>query len=220
MSIGLIFDIDGTLVTFKFDVQGTRSALLSELTEMGFATAGLTLASPTQKIMDSVRDQVRAGSVSWDYPSARDRLYSILDRFEEESSRTAVAFPDTVETLRLLREQRVKLAVLTNSGRRSALPLLAKYSLAEFFDFVLTRDDVDAMKPSPDGIHKALSLMALPKRNVYYVGDSPYDIMAAKRAELKVISVATGNYDTERLKAEGADIVVESLRKLPDALPL
>jgi HAD superfamily hydrolase (TIGR01549 family) len=219
MPPGLIFDIDGTLVSFRFDVQGTRSALLAEMTKMGFDVTGLSLSSPTQRIMDAVRSQIESGRVGGDYLSIKARLYSILDRFEEESSSNATLFPDTVETLKLLRERSVKLCVLTNSGRRSAYQLLDKYSLSRFFAFVLTRDDVDAMKPDPEGIHKALSMLSLPKEEVLYVGDSPYDIMAAKQAGLKVISVATGNYDSERLRAEGADLVIESLKGLPGILP-
>lgn len=216
----MIFDIDGTLVTFKFDVLGTRSALLTELGRMGFSTEGLAMTSPTQRIVDAVRDQIQRGEVRADFPSTRDRLYSILDRFEEESSRTAVLFPGTIETLRTLRERSVRLGILTNSGRRAAMPLIARCSLGQFFQFVLCRDDVDAMKPSPDGIHKALAVMGLPRDAVSYVGDSPYDIMAAKRANLRVISVATGNYDAQRLKSEGADLVIGSLSELPDLLPL
>ena len=218
MTVGLIFDIDGTLVTFRFDVQGTRSALLSEMTRMGFSTTGLTLSSPTVKIMESVREQAASGAR--DYQSARARLYSILDRFEAESSANATIFPGTVETLKFLKKKSVKLGVLTNSGRRAALPLLARYSLTEYFDFVLTRDDVDAMKPAPDGIHRALSLMVLPKEHVFYVGDSTLDIMAAKGAGLKVISVATGNYNAQRLRAEGSEFVIESLAELPRLLSL
>lgn len=219
MPLGLIFDIDGTLVTFRFDIKGARSALLAEVSRMGFGTSELTSSSPTQKIIDTVRSQIQSGRVGGDYASIRGRLYEILDKFEEESSRDATLFPDTLETLRRLRARSVRLVVLTNSGRRSALQLLRKYSLLEFFDFVLTREDVDAMKPNPEGIQKAVSMLSLPKEEVCYVGDSPYDVVAAKRAGLKVISVATGNYDRERLKLEGADVVIESIGKLLDVIP-
>ncbi|MDV3277379.1 MAG: HAD family hydrolase [Nitrososphaerales archaeon] len=220
MSLGLIFDIDGTLVTFRFDVRGTRRELIAELTKDGFDTSDLTLSSPTQRIMDAARGQVVAGKVRTDYPSLKQRLYSILDRFEMESSMNASLFPGTVETLRFLRSRSAKLGVLTNSGRKSAEEVLNRYSLAEFFDFVLTREDVDEMKPSPEGIHRAVSMFSLPKESLYYVGDSLYDIIAAKEAGLKVVSVATGNYTAQKLREEGADIVIDSLPSLPRVLRL
>lgn len=220
MTLGILFDLDGTLFTFNFDIQGSRRALLSELSKFGFDTSGLSLNSPTQNIIDAAKSQVAAGSVKVDFASVKRRLYSILDEFEIESGKSVTAFPGAKEVLVTLRSRSAKLAVLTNSGGRASSRLLERSSLRSFFDFVLTRDDVDAMKPRPEGLSQAVSLFGLPKERVVYVGDSPYDIMAAKAAGLKVVSVATGNYRVERLRSEGADVVVGSLAELPSVLAL
>ena len=53
---------------------------------------------------------------------------------------------------------------------------------------------------------------------VYYVGDSPYDIAAARGAGVKVVSVASGNYSVERLRSEGADFAVASITEVPAVL--
>jgi len=220
MTLGILFDLDGTLVTFNFDVQGSRKALLAELAKSGFDTSGLSLTSPTQTVIDAAKAQVAAGSVSVDFERVKRRLYSILDGFELESGKSVAAFPGAKDVLTFLRKKSVKLAVLTNSGRLASSKILERSSLSRFFDFILTRDDVDAMKPRPEGLSQAVSMFALPKESVVYVGDSPYDIMAAKAAGLKVISVATGNYRVERLRSEGADEVVASLEELPRMLGL
>lgn len=220
MTLGILFDLDGTLVTFNFDVQGSRKAVLAELSKLGFDTSGLSLTSPTQMVIDAAKAQVAAGSVKADFERVKKRLYSILDDFELESGKSVTAFPGAKEVLASLRSKSAKLAVLTNSGRRASSRILERSSLSGFFDFVLTRDDVDAMKPRPEGLSQAVSLFALPKEKVVYVGDSPYDIMAAKAAGLKVISVATGNHRIERLRSEGADEVVGSLAELPRTLAL
>ena len=220
MTFGVLFDIDGTLVTFNFDVQGSRRALFAELAKFGFDVSKLSLISPTQSVIDAARNQVESGEVRADFASIRRRLFSILDDFELESGKSVSAFPDARDTLASLRAKSAKLGVLTNSGRRAASRILERSSLAGYFDFVLTRDDVDAMKPSPDGVYKAISLFGLPKDNVVYVGDSRYDIMAAKAAGLRVVGVATGIYTSEKLQAEGADEVVGSLADLPRALSM
>lgn len=220
MALGVLFDIDGTLVSFNFDVQGSRKALLAELAREGFDASVLSLTSPTQYFIDSVRDQVTSGKVSADFQAVRKKLYSILDEFELQTSGLVSVFPGTAETLAFLQAKSVKLAVVTNSGRRAATEVLSRASLLEFFDFVLTRDDVDAMKPNPGGVNQAVSMLSMPKDHIFYVGDSLYDVMAARTAGLKVISVATGNYTAERLKAEGAEIVLKSLSELPSVLPL
>ena len=213
-----LFDIDGTLVTFKFDVQGTRRALIEELSRNGLDTAGLSLTTPTQVIIDSARAQTAGGKGGVSFESLRRKLCSILDDFEVESSRQAKAFPGTRETLQYLREKSVRLAVLTNSGRKAAYSLLRRGRILDCFEFVLTREDVEMMKPSPAGLLEAVTRFSLPKEEICYVGDGVYDIVAAKGAGLKVVSVATGIHTSDRLRQEGADFVISSLEGLPEIL--
>lgn len=213
MPVGAIFDIDGTLVTFRFDVQGTRKALLDELTARGFETVGLGLATPTQQIIDAARSQAPSGKPE-EFEQLRNRIYDILDGFELESVTSALVFPGTRESLDFLKAKGVRLAVLTNSGRKAAIEALRRASLLDCFEFVLTRDETEAMKPRPEGLKQATSMLGLPADSVYYVGDSPYDISAAKKAGIKVVSVATGNYTVERLREEGADHVISSISEL------
>ena len=219
MPVGAIFDLDGTLVTFRFDVQGTRKALIDELTERGFETAGLGLATPTQQIIDAARSQAPRGRPGA-FEELRVRIYAILDRFELESVATANVFPGARESLDSLRAKGVRLAVLTNSGRKAALETLRIAGLLDCFEFVLTRDDTETMKPRPEGLLKAISMLGLPADSVYYVGDSPYDIAAAKEAGIKVVSVATGNYSIEHLRDKGADRVISSITELHDVFGL
>ncbi|MDV3293476.1 MAG: HAD family hydrolase [Nitrososphaerales archaeon] len=220
MALGVLFDIDGTLVSFEFDVQGSRKALFEELTRLGFDTSGLSPTSPTQHVVDYAQGQVSSGAVNAKFGDVRRKLYAILDDFELKTSPRITVLPGVYDALESLKRKHVKLAVLTNSGRRAATDVLKRGSLLAYFDFVLTRDDVDSMKPSPGGVKQALSVLALREDQVFYVGDSVYDIMAAKTAGLKVISVATGNYTAERLRGEGADVVIGSLAELQGVLPL
>ncbi len=208
-----IFDIDGTLVSFEFDVQGTWAALLEEMRRSGFDAVGLSLNSPTQAILDAAKTQALERK-ELDYVGFRKKAYSILDTFELESAPTTSAFPGTREELEYLRSRGVRLAVLTNSGRVAADDVLKRAKLTDCFEFILTRDEIIAMKPRSDGILQALSRLKLPPESVCYVGDSLYDIMAAKGAGIKVFSVATGNYPIERLKREGADYVISSISEL------
>ncbi|HEY6282749.1 MAG TPA: HAD family hydrolase [Nitrososphaerales archaeon] len=219
MPVGAIFDLDGTLVTFRFDVQGTRKALLDEMTARGFETASLGLATPTQQIIDAARSQAPKGRPEA-FEELRVRIYAILDGFELESAATANVFPGTRESLDFLKAKGVRLAVLTNSGRKAALETLRRAGLLDCFEFVLTRDETETMKPRPEGLLKATSMLGLPADSVYYVGDSPYDIAAARDAGIKVVSVATGNYSAEHLREEGADSVISSIAELRDVFGL
>jgi HAD superfamily hydrolase (TIGR01549 family) len=208
--------MDGTLVTFRFDIQGTRAALLAEMQNGGFDVSGLSLTSPTQAILDSARNQ--AEQRGQDYRIFKSKVYSVLDAFEIESASSTAAFPGTREELLYLKSKGVRLAVLTNSGRVAAAEVLARANLEDCFEFVLTRDETEEMKPRPDGLRKAVSMLQLPRESVYYVGDSPYDIEAAKGAGVRTISIATGNYTKDRLQSEGAEFVISEISELRKVL--
>ncbi len=213
MEAAAIFDIDGTLVSFTFDVQETRKALIEELRAWNVDTEGLGLDTPTQQILDTAKSRMGLGRGS-DYEGLHWKLFSILDRFELEGLANTVVFPGTREALLGLKSAGVRLAVLTNSGRRAAQDTLRRADLQDVFEFVLTRDDTEAMKPRPEGLLQAVSMLSLPKESVCYVGDSPFDIIAAKQAGLRVVSVATGGSSAELLRSRGADFVISSISEL------
>jgi phosphoglycolate phosphatase len=199
-------------------VQGTRVAIIEELTNRGFDTTGLGMTTPTQTMVDTARMQVESGKVRAEFDEVRAKLFSILDASEMESSRTISVFPGTRETLDYLSSKSVRLGVLTNSGRRAAAEVLRRAGLEGCFEFVLCREDVAMMKPRPDGLVRAISILGMPRDRIFYVGDSRYDIIAAKQAGLRVVAVTTGNYNETRLKEEGADYVISSISELPGLL--
>ena len=217
MFAGVIFDIDGTLVTFRFDVRGTRKALIEEVRRQGFDTGGLDLSTPTQVILDSARAQSQAGR-GGSYEALRGSVFAILDGFEVESSETTSVIPGARVALDSLRSRGTRLAVLTNSGTKAARAALGRAGLLDCFEFVLTRDDTEIMKPRPEGLLMAAEKLGVPRGSICYVGDSPFDIQAAKAAGLRAVSVATGNYTADRLRAEGADFVISGLSELGDIL--
>jgi HAD superfamily hydrolase (TIGR01509 family) len=217
MAVAAIFDIDGTLVRFNFDVQGTRKVIIDELKARGVDTTGLNLATPTQQILDTAKSRMQAAGPG-EYELLRRKVFSILDSFELDGVASTTAFPGTRKTLLDLKSMGVRLAVVTNSGRKAAFASLGRAGILDCFEFVLTRDDTEVMKPRPEGLLKAVSMFSLPKDSIFYVGDSTFDIIAAKRAGLRMVSVATGNYSVERLRTEGADFVISSISELSRVL--
>ena len=216
MAVAAIFDIDGTLVSFKFDAEGVRRALIGELRGRGVDTSGLDLSTPTQNILDAAKARMppRDGG----YEEYRRRAFDILDKFELQNIASTRPFIGDRESLSSLKAKGVRLGVLTNSGRKAATISLTVADLVDLFEFVLTRNDTVTMKPRPEGLLQAVTILSLPKEDVYYVGDTPYDIMAAKGAGVRSVSVATGNYTADRLAAAGSDFVIASVSELGGVL--
>ena len=216
MAVAAIFDIDGTLVYFKFDAQGVRSALIGELGARGVDTSGLDLSTPTQDILDAAKARMSPGDEA--YEDYRRKAFDILDAFELKDIASTRPIPGIREALASLKANGVRLGVLTNSGTKAATRSLTVAGLLGFFEFVLTRNDTETMKPRPEGLLRAVSILSLPKEDVYYVGDTPYDVAAAKGAGIRSVSVTTGSYTADRLAAAGPDFVVSSLTELGGVL--
>lgn len=217
MGVAAVFDLDGTLVTFRFDFREWRRVLLGEMEKRGFDTGGLDPATPTQTILDAAKGQSsRLGSKA--YEDFRRDAYAILDGLELAGASTSKALPGVPETLTHLRSRGVRMGVLTNSGRIAATESLGRSGLLGWFEFVLTRNDTEVMKPRPEGVLKAVELLRLPKADVFYIGDSTFDIIAGRQAGVRVVSVATGNYAAEELREKGADFVIGSISELSRVL--
>ena len=213
----MIFDVDGTLVSLKVDGEKLRSATARTLNEMGFDSSFMGGSNlTTQDVIDRAKEQVESGRVKVNFQAFRTALNSALDALEMDWNALAEPIPGTVEILDRLHSENVKLATLTNSGRAPSEWLLRRHDLLRHFDFTLSRDDVAALKPRPDGILKAISIMNLPLHEVVYVGDSVIDVRAARMAGIKVASVTTGRYTRERLEEEGTDYILGSLSGLLD----
>jgi HAD superfamily hydrolase (TIGR01509 family) len=83
----------------------------------------------------------------------------------------------------------------------------------ELVDGWTTSADVEATKPEPDLVHAALAKAGSEDPSVM-VGDSVWDVKAAKRAGLPTLAVLTGGFSEEELREAGAAEVVETIDAL------
>ena len=150
-----------------------------------------------------------------DYRPEWIKLYrSVSEKCERELIRP---FPDTVPTLKALREMGVKLAVVSNRERPS-LPL-ERTNLAQYFDAIVGAEEPYghlAYKPAPDMINTLLEHMDIPASEAAYVGDADIDIFTAEGANVRGIGITKGNFTREDFMHLGAWKVIDELGELVD----
>ena len=123
------------------------------------------------------------------------------------------AFDNEIETLKKLKEAGYLLGVVTNKGAP-----LTKYSLEVahidgLFDVVISADDVNAPKPSPLGINKALERLGIAdKDKVLYIGDNDIDYETACNAGIDAMLVTWGPREIKCINA--AKFAVSSYNEL------
>jgi len=110
-------------------------------------------------------------------------------------------------------KKKYKLAIVSNCREKTIIETLraAKIS-AKFFDVIIGNDSVKHPKPAPDEIIKTEKLARL--KAEYMVGDTIYDIIAAKRAKVKAIGVLTGSTSKYQLQKYKPKHILQDIRGL------
>jgi phosphoglycolate phosphatase-like HAD superfamily hydrolase len=113
------------------------------------------------------------------------------------------ALPGARELLAALTGAGVKWAIATSGYAATARPALDLLGLPENTPMV-TRDQVRHAKPDPDLFIAAAALLGVDPKHTMVVGDSVWDLLAARRAGALGIGVQSGGYGREELERSGA----------------
>ena len=120
------------------------------------------------------------------------------------------------DALGALRAEGRRLGIVTakrHATIRLAFEVLPQ--LEDFFDVVVGADDTARPKPHPDPILAALDRLGAGPAEAAYVGDSPFDVAAAKAAGVTAVAVAWGGIHTaERLAEEQPAALVHTAEEL------
>ncbi len=93
------------------------------------------------------------------------------------------------ELLRYLKNKGIRLGIVTGKAKRSLDISLNVLQMEQYFDVLITGDDVENPKPHPEGVLKALDLLGVEKRDAMFIGDSDADIHAGLQANVLTIGV-------------------------------
>ena len=88
-----------------------------------------------------------------------------------------------------LSEDGYKIAVCSNSIRKTVLTVLSKLGIMEFMDLIISNEDVKNSKPHPEMYWKAISMMSCLPEETLIVEDSPYGLLAAARSKSHILRV-------------------------------
>jgi pyrophosphatase PpaX len=127
------------------------------------------------------------------------------------------AFPGAVDAIRALHERGTSLGIVTSKARHGALRGLSHCGLdLRWFGAIVGADDVEAHKPDPTPVRRALELLGARAETTVMVGDSPHDLAAGRAAGTRTAAVAWGPFPREHLLATEPDFWLESPREIAD----
>jgi len=195
-----LFDLDGTLIDSVYQhVLAWREALEE-------AGIGLAVWRIHRRIGMSGGLFVNALLRETGRQLTREEVARIHQRHAELYARFRPqirVLPGARELLRYLTAERVPWAIATSGLRDSAGPTLELLEVPPDVP-VVTRDQVEHAKPDPDLFLAAAERLAVPITTAVVVGDSVWDLLAARRAPALGVGLLSGGYGVDELERAGA----------------
>ena len=199
---GIVFDFDGTLaeLTIEFPPLYTRVFEMSR--EYDVDTTILT-----ELYLIEVIDEIASIIDGSEGTKFRKNALDMIITEEIAAARNASLFPGSRELIRALKARGKRVALVTRNCRDAVLTVYPEAS--HDVDVFLPRDDMRKIKPDPEHLNKALSLMGTQATKCIMVGDHPIDVTSAHAVGMEAVGVLTGKVGTDDLINAGALFVLE-----------
>jgi pyrophosphatase PpaX len=205
---GIIFDIDGTLTSTNELIFASFNHIAGKYLNKHFTDKEITgMFGPTE-------DVILKHWCPDNYDAARKDYYD----FYEQNHHMADLYPGIVEILDILKKRNILLSIYTGKGRDASIITLKKLKIYDYFNLIITGDEVKEHKPSPEGITLFLEKFNLSKDEVLMVGDSPADIKASRTAGVKIASVIWDSYSRDEVLKLKPDYLFNSVIELKEFL--
>lgn len=199
---GIIFDIDGTLTATNELIFATfRHVTQKYLNRTVSDEEIIAMFGPTEDVIlkEWMKDDFEVAKKDY------------LEFYETHHHLMADVYPGIKEILEFIKSKNVFLSIYTGKGRDSSEITLKKIGVYDLFDLVVTGDDIEGHKPSPEGVIKFLEKFSLNPGRVLMVGDAPADVLAAHNSGIKIASVLWDSYAKEKVLQMQSDYIFETV---------
>lgn len=220
--LGVVFDLDGTLVLSNHDFVRMRQTLIHIAEKYGVVPGHLSVTDPIHRLVEKAREELRtSGAPDGNVFRFEAEYHKAIDAIEMEALPRTVARPGAEPLLRALSDRGFRIGLLTRSSETFARGALLRTGLAPFFPYLRTRSSPGPAKPSPEALLALLREMEVPIDRAVFVGDHLIDAGCGIGARVRFYAVlphpteAAGSTQSEaRFLAGGASAVAQDLAQL------
>lgn len=178
-SKGILECFRHTLKHFGYDVPDDRTI---------YNTIGLTLQDAFDILTDTPMN-----------PKREEMRNVYVEKANKVMSAHTYFYKDALPILENLRSRGIKTAIVSTKMRYRIVESFEVQLGVHPYDIIVGMEDVNAPKPDPQGINKAMELLGVSKDEVLYIGDSYIDAETAVNAGVDFAAVTTGPTDKETL---------------------
>jgi len=201
-----LFDLDGTLVDSVYQhVLAWHEALVSEHIELSVWRIHRKIGMSGGLFTNIL---LRETGLALD-PARIEKLQQRHAAAYRRRARDVRPLPGARELLQTLTDAAIPWAIATSGRMETAHPALLQLGIASDETRVVTRNQVKYAKPDPDLFIEAAARLGAPIEDASIVGDSVWDMLAARRARALGIGLLSGGYGSNELERAGAYRVFE-----------
>ncbi|TFG00223.1 MAG: HAD family hydrolase [Promethearchaeota archaeon] len=222
--IGFCFDLDGTLIN--------STEIGNKIEREIFSTFNIDIDEQTEKEIDELTYEIMHGEneknlgrkLMWaifkklglNFFQRLRALYISAKIFKEENKKVQL-YNNVRDTLEFLEKNNCDYAITTTSSEGEVESRLSKFPevYKKFDGKIITRSDVQNLKPHPESINKASKIMNIPLKRFVMVGDLHSDILMGKHVDAITIAVLTGIFSKDQFLEYEPDFIIESVANIP-----
>jgi len=202
----ILFDLDGTVVD-------SGAIILASMRHATREVLGRDYSD--EELLQAVGGPGLEAQMSALAPQDVDRLVDVYRAHNEPLHDDLEACAGIEDVLVRLREEGRRLGLVTAKRRSTVELAFARVPLGHLFETVVGGDETDRHKPDPEPLLLGAERLDADPTETAYVGDSPFDVRAAKAASMFAVAVTWGRiHDRARLEAEEPDAIVDSAEEL------
>ena len=190
----VILDVDGTLVDSN---DAHAHAWVEAFAEHGIAVAfdnvRRSIGMGGDKLMPKVSGMEEDSALGTEISSRRGEIFKTryLDAIQP--------FPRTRELIQRLLADGFVLAVASSAQEDELGPLLERAGVADLLPRRTSSDDAENSKPDPDIVVAAMRQTGCEPARTIMLGDTAYDVAAARRAGIEIVALECGGWTREAL---------------------
>ena len=202
----VLFDLDGTVVDSGAIILASMRHATREVLGRDYSDEELlqTVGGP------GLEAQMRALA-----PDQVERLVDVYRAHNEPLHDDLEACAGMEDVLVRLHEEGRRLGVVTAKRRVTVELAFANVPLGHLFETIVGGDETERHKPDPQPLLLGAERLGADPAATAYVGDSPFDVRAAKAAGMFAVAVTWGRiHERERLEAEEPDAIIDTAEEL------
>ncbi|MBS3780043.1 MAG: HAD family hydrolase [Desulfovermiculus sp.] len=208
---GVLFDFDGTLAELHIDFQAMRKQV-ADLAALFLDQYVEPDSRPVLEWIGELAELMSRELSQAEVLEFQSRCRMRLVGLEMKAAQKGKLFAYTPGVLSGLREKGVRTAVVTRNCTAAVKTVYPQ--LVRDVDCLLARDDVDRVKPDPEHLFRAASVLGLGRQACLMVGDHWLDIVAAQKAGMYSAAVHTGKVEAAVLASYGPDFAAPDVHSL------